>query len=102
MGPFVPISFDISMQVWARHFRIVRIPVGRAVKVEPHEDDRLPRPILESGFCELDLRPRDVEHKVLPLVLGRQGNCQSLTGRWKSMLFVIYPSLFHRNEAISL
>jgi hypothetical protein len=98
-GPFIAISFDVSVQVRARHVGIVRIPMGRPVQIEPHENDRLSRSILEHGFCSFNLTSGDVEHKVLALVKGRKGNRQSLAGRRKGLLLVIYTSLFHRNES---
>jgi hypothetical protein len=52
------------------NFGPVRIPVRRTVEVQPHEDNRLPRPILVCGLSKLDLRAGHTEHEILAFVEG--------------------------------
>ena len=66
-SPFVAVPFAVHMQMRTRYFPVIRISVRGAIEVEAHEDDGLPRPILESGLCQSDLGARDVEYKILRL-----------------------------------
>ncbi len=45
-----PRPFTVDVEMWTWDLRAVRVPVWRAVQIEPHKDDRLPRPALISGF----------------------------------------------------
>jgi len=56
------------MKVGAGDLCAIWITMGRAVKIEPHQDNRLPRPVLKHSFRELDLSSAYVQHKLFPLV----------------------------------
>jgi len=66
--PLVGIAFAVDVQVRTRDFYAVRVPVWRPVKVQPHENNHRPRPVLVGGFREFDLCAGHIEHEVFPLV----------------------------------
>ena len=61
------------MEVRTRDFGTVRISVRRTVEVEPQKDNGLPGAILECSLRKFDLCAGYIEHEILPLVKGYQG-----------------------------
>ncbi len=55
-----PITFAVDVEVLAGYLLTVRVPVGRTVKVQPHEDNHGPSPVLVGGFREFDLRAGNI------------------------------------------
>jgi len=67
-SPFVALAFAVYVQMGTRDFLVVRVSVRRAVEVQTHEGDGLPRSVLVRGLCDLDPGARDVEDEILALI----------------------------------
>ena len=66
--PLVAVALAVDVQVRAGNFYAVGVPVWRTIKVQPHENNRCPRPVLVGSFRKLDLRAGHIEHETFPLV----------------------------------
>jgi hypothetical protein len=56
------------MPIYRHSFLTVGVAVGRAVKIESHENNRLPCPILVCRLREFDLSAGHVQSEVFALI----------------------------------
>ena len=59
--PFIAVTLAIKMEMGARDFLIVRIPMRRAAEIETRQDKGCPPPCLKSSLGELDTTASYVE-----------------------------------------
>src|ERR1017187_9961168 len=79
------------MKVRAWDFFAVRVAVRRNVKVQSHQYDRRPCPVLIGRFRKPNLGAGHIEHEVFPLVHRGQWNCSAAARRWKQPFLFIDP-----------